>query len=151
MWLLRSDARTNRYNPAGPMTHRSQAVEQAREWAANWAIDVQGYLALEELRVPGAVIGFGYIQATNLRGRQVYNLYFRLAPAAWGKGLASELVAASVERWHELGEHLPLVAYPTAENLPSQRTALKGGLTRRPDLDGAASAYADVVFALGLD
>ncbi|WP_158252915.1 hypothetical protein [Cryobacterium sp. Y62] len=31
VWLLQSDARTNIYNPAGPMTDRSQAGEQARE------------------------------------------------------------------------------------------------------------------------
>ena len=70
VWLLHSDARTNIYNPAGPMTDRSRAVEQAREWAANWA-DGHGYWALEELHVPGVVIGFGGIRAATWRGRQV--------------------------------------------------------------------------------
>lgn len=64
---------------------------------------------------------------------------------------ACELVAAAVERWHEIGEFLPLVAYTTAGNLPSQKTAVRGGLTRRPDLDEVTDAYTDVVFALGLD
>ncbi len=151
VWLLHSDLRTNTYNPAGPMTHRSQAEQQAREWVANWAADGHGYWAVEELHVPGVVIGFGGIRAANWRGRQVYNLAYRLAPTVWGKGLAGELVVAAVERWHELGERLPLVAYTTAENIPSQRTALKGGLTRRPDLDEVTSNHTDVVFALGLD
>ena len=151
VWLLHSDLRTNTYNPAGPMTHRSQAEQQAREWVANWAADGHGYWAVEELHVPGVVIGFGGIRAANWRGRQVYNLAYRLAPTVWGRGLAGELVVAAVERWHELGEHLPLVAYTTAENIPSQRTALKGGLTRRPDLDEVTSTHTDVVFALGLD
>ncbi|MDY7544512.1 MULTISPECIES: GNAT family N-acetyltransferase [unclassified Cryobacterium] len=151
VWLLHSDSRTNRFNPAGPMTDRSQAEEQAREWAANWVNDGHGYWALEDLQVPGVVIGFGGIRAMNWRGRQVYNLYYRLAPAAWGRGLASELVAAAVERWHEFGENRPLVAYTTADNLPSQRTAVKGGLTRRPDLDEVTNTYTDVVFAIGLD
>ena len=151
VWLLHSDLRTNTYNPAGPMTDRSQAEEQAREWVANWTSDGHGYWALEELHVPGVVIGFGGIRAANWRGRQVYNLAYRLAPKVWGKGLAGELVVAAVERWHELGEHLPLVAYTTAENVPSQKTALRGGLTRRPDLDEVTSTHTDVVFALGLD
>lgn len=151
VWLLHSDLRTNTYNPAGPMTHRSQAEQQAREWVANWAADGHGYWAVEELHVPGVVIGFGGIRAANWRGRQVYNLAYRLAPTVWGRGLAGELVVAAVERWHELGERLPLVAYTTAENIPSQRTALKGGLTRRPDLDEVTSTHTDVVFALGLD
>ena len=151
VWLLHSDLRTNTYNPAGPMIDRSQAEEQAREWATNWKADGHGYWALEELHVPGVVIGFGGIRAANWRGRQVYNLAYRLAPKVWGKGLAGELVVAAVERWHELGERLPLVAYTTAENVPSQKTALKGGLTRRPDLDEVTSTHTDVVFALGLD
>lgn len=151
VWLLHSDSRTNQYNPAGPMTDRSKAEEQAREWAANWAADGNGYWALEELQAPGAVIGFGGIRLTHWRGRQVYNLYYRLSPAVWGRGLAGELVAVAVERWHKLGEYLPLVAYTTAENLPSQKTAIKGGLTRRPDLDEVTDAHTDVVFALGLD
>ena len=151
VWLLHSDLRTNTYNPAGPMTDRSQAEEQAREWVANWATDGHGYWAVEELHVPGVVIGFAGIRAANWRGRQVYNLAYRLAPKVWGKGLAGELVVAAVERWHELGEYLPLVAYTTAENIPSQRTSLKGGLTRRTDLDEVTSTHTDVVFALGLD
>ena len=80
VWLLHSDLRTNTYNPAGPMTHRSQAEQQAREWVANWAADGHGYWAVEELHVPGVVIGFGGIRAANWRGRQVYNLAYRLAP-----------------------------------------------------------------------
>ena len=43
VWLLHSDARTNAYNPAGPMTDRSTEYVQAREWAANWVTDAQGY------------------------------------------------------------------------------------------------------------
>lgn len=151
VWLIHSDPRTNRYNPAGPMADRSMAEAQARDWAANWMADGHGYWALEELNAPGVVIGFGGIRTTQWRGRQVYNLYYRLAPAAWGRGLASELVTAAVRRWHEIGDRLPLVAYTTADNLPSQKTAIKGGLTRRPDLDEVTDSYTDVVFALGLD
>ena len=151
IWLIHSDSRTNQYNPAGPMTERLRAEEQAREWADNWATNGHGYWAIEELRAPGVVIGFGGIRMTPWRGRQVYNLYYRLSPDAWGKGFASEVVAAAVARWHELGERFPLVAYTTADNVPSQKTAVTGGLIRRPDLDKVNSTYTDVVFALGLD
>lgn len=151
VWRIHSDPRTNRFNPAGAMTDRSEADERTREWATDWAADGHGYWALEELDDPGLVIGFGGIRAAHWRGRKVYNLYYRLSPTSWGRGLASELVAVAVERWHEIGKDLPLVAYTTADNLPSQRTAAKGGLTRRPDLDHVSETYTDVVFALGLD
>jgi len=55
VWLLHSDSRTNRCNPAGPLTDPSKAAEQAREWAANWSADGHGYWALEQLHVPGVV------------------------------------------------------------------------------------------------
>lgn len=151
VWHIHSDPRTNQYNPAGPMADCSMAEDRVREWVGNWTTDGHGYWALEELNAPGVVIGFGGIRATQWRGRQVYNLYYRLSPEAWGRGLAGELVTAAVGRWRELGEPLPLVAYTTAENVPSQKTALKGGLTRRPDLDEVTDGYTDVVFALGLD
>lgn len=151
VWLIHSDLRTNKYNPAGPMSDRSLAREQARDWAANWIADGNGYWALEELTAPGVIIGFGGIRVVAWRERQVYNLYYRLSPAAWGRGLASELVAAAVARWREIGENLPLVAYTTADNLASLKTAARGGLTRRPDLDEVTDTYTDVVFALGLD
>lgn len=151
IWRIHSDPRTNAYNPAGPMVERASAERQAREWAMSWTTDGNGYWAIEEAQSPGAVIGFGGILALPWRGMRVYNLYYRLAPDAWGRGFASELVAAAIGRWRELGEDLPLVAYTTAENIPSQRTAIKGGLMRRPDLDEVTSTHTDVVFALGLD
>lgn len=151
IWAIHSDPLTNEYNPAGPMTEHVKAAELAREWAGNWTAGGHGYWAIEELQAPGSVIGFGGIRATLWRGREVYNLYYRLSPTVWGKGFAGELVAAAVAQWHELGERLPLIAYTTAENVPSQKTAASGGLTRRPDLDEVGSTYTDVVFALGLD
>ena len=62
------------------MTDRSQADQQAREWAANWAADGHGYWAVEELHVAGVVMGFGGIRAANWCDRQVYNLGYRSAP-----------------------------------------------------------------------
>lgn len=102
VWLIHSDSRTNAYNPSGPMTDRSKAEEQAREWAANWITDRQGYWTLEELSAPDVVIGFGGIRETPWRGQQVYNLNYRLAPTVWGRGLAGELVEAAVERRRDL-------------------------------------------------
>jgi len=150
VWRIHSDPQTNAYNPAGPMADRSKADEQSREWEASWVTEGQGYWAIEGAEAPGVVIGFGGIEKTLWRGRQVYNLYYRLAPSAWGRGLASELVTAAIARWHELADGLALVAYTTADNVPSQRTAAKAGITRRPDLDEVNPSYTDVVFALGL-
>jgi [ribosomal protein S5]-alanine N-acetyltransferase len=133
------------------MTDRTQAVGLARSWAASWDEDGHGYWAVEEHREPGTVIGFGGLRLVEWRGRQVYNLYYRLSPEAWGRGIASELVDAAVAWWRDTGGRSPLVACTTADNVASQKTAARGGLMRRPDLDEETAEYTDVVFALGLD
>jgi ribosomal-protein-alanine N-acetyltransferase len=151
VWRLHSDPATNAYNPAGPMTDPDQARRRAEEWVLDWTRDGFGYWAVEERSAPGHVVGFGGVRRTLWRGRDVVNLYYRLAPSAWGKGYASEIVAAAVAQWRELATGLPLIAYTTADNVPSQRTAAKGGLVRRPELDEVRDGYVDVVFGLGLD
>jgi ribosomal-protein-alanine N-acetyltransferase len=151
VWRLHSDLATNAYNPAGPMTELDQARRRTEEWVRDWARDGIGYWAVEQRSEPGHVVGFGGIRRVRWRDRDVVNLYYRLAPTAWGKGLAGEIVAEAVARWRQLETDLPLIAYTTADNVPSQRTATKGGLVRRPELDEVRDGYVDVVFGLGLE
>jgi hypothetical protein len=55
-----------------------------------------------------------------------------------------------VGQWRRLNTDVPLIAYTTADDLPSQRTAEKGGLRRHRELDAVHETYTDVIFGLGL-
>ncbi|ONI65245.1 hypothetical protein ALI44B_00705 [Leifsonia sp. ALI-44-B] len=151
IWRIHSDPKTNKYNPSGPMVDPQRAHVQAREWAADWSSHQIGYWAVEERAHPGHVVGFGGIHIAEWRGSHVYNLYYRLAPSVWGRGYATQIIDAAVGEWRKLSTDIPLIAYTTADNLPSQRTAEKGGLRRHFELDAVHDTYTDVVFALGLD
>ena len=55
------------------------------------------------------------------------NLYYRLAPPAWGHGLAAELVAEATAAAREVDPALPLVAYLLEHNLESKGRAERAG------------------------
>lgn len=149
VWAIHSDPRTNVFNPAGPMRNPMGARIRLGDMLTDWAHFGVGYWAMEEQVRPGVVVGFGGIRQTDWHGRRVWNLYYRLAPKVWGRGYATELATAAVALWRECGRGMPLVAYTTDDNVPSQRTALRAGLERRADLDEQQEGYLEVAFALG--
>ena len=151
VWDIHSDPATNAHNPAGPMRDRFEATKLAQDWSSDWMHDAIGYWAIACVEAPERVIGFGGIRRTELRGRQFYNLYYRLASSTWGKGYASELATEAVAQWTRLRPHLPVIARTTPENVASQKTAVRAGLHRRPDWDEIADGVTHIVFALGFE
>lgn len=144
MFRVHGDPKTNRYNPAGPDPDLAASEAALRYWLQQWQDDGFGYWAVA---VPPdhEVAGFGGVRRIEWRGREVLNLYYRLAPAAWGRGYATELALTAVSLVRVNLPHLPVVARTRSANLPSIRTAERAGLSRRPDLD----TDEHIVFALG--
>lgn len=144
MFRVHGDPETNRYNPAGPDPDLATSEAALRDWLQQWQVDGYGYWAVT---LPPAtdVVGFGGVRRIIWRDRDVLNLYYRLAPAVWGHGYATELARAAVDLARTSLPHLPVVARTRSANLPSIRTAERAGLLRRPDLDTAEH----IVFALG--
>ncbi|MFF1877070.1 GNAT family N-acetyltransferase [Leifsonia sp. NPDC058230] len=154
VWRLHSDPAANRFIPAGPMTERAQAQERLAAWTDHWAVRGFGYWAVEELTNPGVVIGFGGVRSSRWLDRETVNLYYRLAPAGWGRGLATEIAVAGTEAWRATLADRPLIAHTMPDNVASQRTATAAGLARRPDLDAhdpndPPGTGLHLVFALG--
>jgi len=145
---IHADPTTNRYNPAGPDRDLSTSRRWLQRWLEHWARNGFGYWTVES-RADGEVLGFTGIRYDSWLGQPVLNLYYRFSPAVWGRGIATEGARCAVSL---AGEHLPglpVLARTTQENIPSQRTAMAAGLTRRPDLDrddGAAYAAILVTF-----
>lgn len=150
IFAIHADPATNRFNPAPSMTYRDQAVEMLRKWEADWDENGFGYWTV--CSVAGAehpIVGFSGIRYWVWRDRKVLNLYYRFAPVAWGKGLATEAALEAVSLWRAHLSHDPIMAYTKPENMPSQRTALRAGLERRADLDTDDGSGIATVFALG--
>jgi [ribosomal protein S5]-alanine N-acetyltransferase len=94
------------------------------------------------------ILGFSGLKVVRFQDREILNLFYRLAPDAWGHGYATEAVTAVVTWAAEHLPHWPIMARIRPENLASQRVALRAGLTRAPDLDAPGEDGPDQMYTL---
>ncbi len=100
-----------------------------------------GYWAVEH---HGQVIGAAGLRQVTLHGRPCWNLYYRLTPEAWGRGLGTQAAREAVAYAGEAGGGLPVVARTRPTNASAQRVATAAGLHRFTDLDsGDFHTFAD--------
>ncbi len=127
---------------AGPEQTRALVDGYRADWAAHglgpWTVRPRG---------GGPVLGMG---GCSLRHGLAWNVYYRLAPAAWGRGYAQEVVAQA-RRWAaRLRPELPVVAYLLEHNEGSRRAAERAGLVlvhRGPDAGNPDPAAVRLVYA----
>ncbi|AOS63627.1 GNAT family N-acetyltransferase [Actinoalloteichus hymeniacidonis] len=142
---IHRDPRTCVHNPSDGLRTIEQATRLFHRWNDQWSRFGIGYLTAREHGC-ATVLGFCGVKAMLLKDRPILNLFYRLDPAAWGHGYASE-AARSVVGW--AGRRLPgppIVARVRPRNTASQRVATKAGLTRAPDLDGPGSDGIDWIY-----
>ncbi len=145
VFRVHGDPATQRFNPNGPDPDHAASGRRLAEWIEHWAGHGFGYWVVCA-REDATVLGFGGVRLEEWARRPVLNLYYRLAPAAWGRGMATELARAAIALGRQVRPDLPVQAYTPEANIPSQRTAAAAGLVRRPDLDRQQEGYLDVVF-----
>ncbi|MEU9040422.1 MULTISPECIES: GNAT family N-acetyltransferase [unclassified Kitasatospora] len=132
---VHSDPAACLHNPSDALATRAEAEELYGRWDALWEHRGFGYWTVRELDSP-TVLGFCGVKPMELAGLPVLNLFYRFAPAAWGRGLASEAATAVVAWSGAAVPDLPLIARIRPANLASQRVALRAGLRRAEHLDG---------------
>jgi ribosomal-protein-alanine N-acetyltransferase len=144
VWRIHSDPSACAHNPGDAISTRDEAVERLRNWITHWERYGFGYFTVvrgEEL------VGFCGIKRMQLHGKPVLNLFYRLDPAAWGGGIATE-AATAVVRW--AAEAWPaevVIARVRPENVASAKVAERAGLRRHPELDAMGEDGPDWIFA----
>ena len=156
LYDLMSDAGTWAHLPSGRHTSPEQTSAGIEHSLGHWARDGLGYWTAR-LRddLPGTPLRAGEVVGTGgcaLRvGTTWWNLYYRLTPAAWGTGLAAELVTAALEAAHAVAPDRPVIASLLEHNVESRGRAERAGLSLawrgadagNPDPDAVRLVYLD--------
>jgi [ribosomal protein S5]-alanine N-acetyltransferase len=123
---IHCDPLTNQFNPA-PFS-KEQVEGFVTRWSNDWIEKGIGYWAVSEVSAPETVIGFSGVRNAHMVDVDSFNLYFRFAPSAWGKGYASEVgrVALNAAFSDASAQHVRAMTRPF--NTPSIKTIKAVGL-----------------------
>jgi len=135
IFAVHSDPRACAHNPSDALVTRAEAAGLFVHWDEHWRSHGFGYYVVRR-QDSAAPLGFCGVKFMSFRDRRILNLFYRLAPVAWGDGVARE-AATAVVAW--AGERLPgepVVARVRSDNTASQRVAQGAGLIRASNLDG---------------
>ncbi len=126
-----TDPSTHHHRPGGTPT-REEAQAFARSFIEDWDTHGLGYWVVEH---EGRDVGVAGVKASTLGDRPCWNLYYRFAPEAHGRGLAAEATREAIGAARGHTPEWPVVARTRPGNEPAARLARAIGLERRPDLD----------------
>jgi ribosomal-protein-alanine N-acetyltransferase len=129
------DPATNMHDPLGPVPDVATAATLLCGSMAHWDQHGFGSFVVTTRDAPHWVIGFAGVVWRAYTDVDVLNLGYRLEPAVWGKGYATELAAESLRHAFE-NLQLPVVfALVRPANAPSIRVLEKLGMRRSGTLD----------------
>jgi RimJ/RimL family protein N-acetyltransferase len=127
-FLVHGDPRAARYRTSGPDASLDVSRATLDRWIAHWARHGFGPWVVEHAHDGGELAGFGGLRWRGEDEIPGLNLYFRLRPEQWGKGLATELARASVRIAFEEQIADKVTAIIRPDNAPSIRVALRIGM-----------------------
>ena len=133
-----------RHNPSDLLATVADAEHLYGRWDEHWRRHGFGYWVVESREQE--ILGFAGVKVVRFRETEALNLFYRLDPAAWGAGVATE-AATAVVSW--AGRHLPewpIIARVRPDNVASQKVAQRAGLTRAGHLDDLGEDGLDWLF-----
>lgn len=146
VFAIQSDPRVWTHYPSLRHTAPSQTVEMIDRWRRSWAEAGLGSW-VARLRDTGEVVGNG---GCTLLGGEVWNVGYRISADHHGRGLATELARAGVERARAIAPDRPVIAYLVEHNRASAHVAEKLGLDlvhRAPDAGNPDPEVMRLVYA----
>jgi ribosomal-protein-alanine N-acetyltransferase len=146
IFAIHRDPEACRHNPSDLLATAADAEHLYGRWDEHWRRHGFGYWVVESRE--GRLLGFAGLKVVRFRETEALNLFYRLDPAAWGAGFATE-AATAVVSW--AGEHLPewpIIARVRPDNVASQTVAQRAGLSRTEHLDDLGEDGLDWLFTL---
>ncbi|MBT2502553.1 GNAT family N-acetyltransferase [Curtobacterium sp. ISL-83] len=120
-----SDARTWGHLPSGRHVSRASTVDLVQRKIGGRARHGLGSWAIRSL-ADGVFLGVGGVDMT---AGGVWNLGYRLAPAAWGNGYATETALAAVHAARDVAPEVPVTGRVLTNNPASSAVLRRVGLT----------------------
>lgn len=137
---LNADPAVCRFCACSTPLGREATEAQLQAWLSHWQAEGFGHWAIAEQGRPDEVIGFGGVMRRSVGGHRGLYLYYRIAPQAWGRGLAAEMAQQALSlAFDELREGTVMASVQPA-NAPTRKTLeqlglrLKGAVTEMPGL-----------------
>ncbi|MEO8261630.1 MAG: GNAT family N-acetyltransferase [Pseudolysinimonas sp.] len=142
---LHGDPSTNVHNPYGASPDRDASEEMLSGWLRHWSDYGFGYeLAFDDVNL----VGICGARHDRWQDRPVRNLYWRLMPEYWHRGLAGVLGRRALEIAESASQpHDVIVARMLPSNAGSIRVAEALGLERRQDLDDQVDGTEWILYA----
>jgi [ribosomal protein S5]-alanine N-acetyltransferase len=129
---IHCDPLTNQFNPV-PFSPE-QVEGFVTKWSNDWHEKGIGYWAVSEVCNPEFVIGFSGVRHAWMVDADSFNLYFRFAPTAWGKGYSSEAARAALNVAFSDANTRHVCAMTRPTNAPSIKTLQSVGLTLKREV-----------------
>jgi [ribosomal protein S5]-alanine N-acetyltransferase len=146
IFAIHRDPEACRHNPSDLVDTLAEADHLYSRWDDHWRRHSFGYWVVET-RESRKTLGFAGLKVVRFREIEALNLFYRLDPATWGEGIATE-AATAVVSW--AGRHLPewpILARVRPANIASQKVARNAGLARAEHLDDQGEDGLDWLFA----
>jgi RimJ/RimL family protein N-acetyltransferase len=132
---INADPEVMRHIGAGVPLPRPLSDELLGHFEREWDERGFGLWAVEERAVPGALLGFCGLTVPMFLPAVLpaVEVGWRIARAAWGRGIATEAARAALALGLEQLEMREIIAIVAPENTRSLRVCEKLGMERRPD------------------
>jgi ribosomal-protein-alanine N-acetyltransferase len=131
----------------GPRSAR-QARELLEQDLAHWAGEGYGPWVFFESGGAGRFAGHAGLRRGVMLGEAIVEVLYAVAPELWGRGYATEMALASIDRARELGLEA-VVGFTLTTNIASQRVLQKAGLRYERTLEHAGLPHWFGRLALG--
>jgi len=132
MYLLDADPEVHRYLGNKPITSMEQAQDNILFIQTQYEKAGSGRWAVED-KISGQFMGWGglkFITDVVNDHQYFYEVGYRLIPAFWGKGYATEIAVASIHYGFKVLGLTEIFAMTDVANLASQRVLEKAGMQK---------------------
>ncbi len=148
LYRIYGDPQTHTFNPAGPWPSLAFAQQKLHAWIEEYQQHGYGHWSIAWRDAPARIIGFAGISPRELEGIPVLNLGYRLAPEAWGKGVASEFCDFALRHAFTTCDLQEITAVVRPLHYASRRVLEKSSLIKTGTVNDIADAEPSLVYRL---